>query len=205
MRISDWSSDVCSSDLPAGGQHPDRRRHTGRGPAGRGGGRRAVRHPPRHQAEGRAASRPAGGSGSGGLRQAGVRPGGDAGRPVLGRLRLGAGMRRPVRSFLLTALLVLGGFAAAVPAVFGQQELVADLSDHEVAITTGFTGAELLLFGAVEGEGQIVVVVTGPRQTTTVRRKARVAGIWMNVERSEERRVGQECVSTCRSRWSPYH
>src|SRR3546814_13057377 len=25
------------------------------------------------------------------------------------------------------------------------------------------------------------------------------------VQRSEERRVGQECVSTCRSRWSPYH
>src|SRR3546814_6533267 len=26
-------------------------------------------------------------------------------------------------------------------------------------------------------------------------------GLW----RSEERRVGKECVSTCRSRWSPYH
>src|SRR3546814_13601892 len=26
-----------------------------------------------------------------------------------------------------------------------------------------------------------------------------------DVERSEERRVGKECVSTCRSRWSPYH
>src|SRR3546814_1450683 len=25
------------------------------------------------------------------------------------------------------------------------------------------------------------------------------------VDRSEERRVGKECVSTCRSRWSPYH
>src|SRR3546814_3014256 len=25
------------------------------------------------------------------------------------------------------------------------------------------------------------------------------------VPRSEERRVGKECVSTCRSRWSPYH
>src|SRR3546814_14259301 len=25
------------------------------------------------------------------------------------------------------------------------------------------------------------------------------------LERSEERRVGKECVSTCRSRWSPYH
>src|SRR3546814_14269481 len=25
------------------------------------------------------------------------------------------------------------------------------------------------------------------------------------VDRSEERRVGKECVRTCRSRWSPYH
>src|SRR3546814_9444743 len=25
------------------------------------------------------------------------------------------------------------------------------------------------------------------------------------IKRSEERRVGKECVSTCRSRWSPYH
>src|SRR3546814_21128861 len=35
-------------------------------------------------------------------------------------------------------------------------------------------------------------------------------GYWLEVNsgegaRSEERRVGQECVSTCRSRWSPYH
>src|SRR3546814_15151337 len=27
----------------------------------------------------------------------------------------------------------------------------------------------------------------------------------VNAVRSEERRVGKECVSTCRSRWSPYH
>src|SRR3546814_7177263 len=26
-----------------------------------------------------------------------------------------------------------------------------------------------------------------------------------DAQRSEERRVGKECVSTCRSRWSPYH
>src|SRR3546814_12345436 len=32
--------------------------------------------------------------------------------------------------------------------------------------------------------------------------RARVDGVG---ERSEERRVGKECVSTCRSRWSPYH
>src|SRR3546814_12662157 len=28
---------------------------------------------------------------------------------------------------------------------------------------------------------------------------------WLEDDRSEERRVGKECVSTCRSRWSPYH
>src|SRR3546814_15514151 len=27
----------------------------------------------------------------------------------------------------------------------------------------------------------------------------------LDADRSEERRVGKECVSTCRSRWSPYH
>ena len=27
----------------------------------------------------------------------------------------------------------------------------------------------------------------------------------ISADRSEERRVGKECVSTCRSRWSPYH
>src|SRR3546814_12534054 len=39
-----------------------------------------------------------------------------------------------------------------------------------------------------------------------------VGGDWSRVDRivkigvrSEERRVGKECVSTCRSRWSPYH
>src|SRR3546814_3401913 len=30
-------------------------------------------------------------------------------------------------------------------------------------------------------------------------------GIFRSGSRSEERRVGKECVSTCRSRWSPYH
>src|SRR3546814_16138297 len=37
--------------------------------------------------------------------------------------------------------------------------------------------------------------------------RSRVLG-WADkagIKRSEERRVGKECVSTCRSRWSPYH
>src|SRR3546814_3414692 len=35
-------------------------------------------------------------------------------------------------------------------------------------------------------------------------RDGRDPGLLLHV-RSEERRVGKECVSTCRSRWSPYH
>src|SRR3546814_17002578 len=31
------------------------------------------------------------------------------------------------------------------------------------------------------------------------------ASMYVGAKRSEERRVGKECVSTCRSRWSPYH
>src|SRR3546814_19747927 len=34
---------------------------------------------------------------------------------------------------------------------------------------------------------------------------AGAAGGLSAARRSEERRVGKECVSTCRSRWSPYH
>src|SRR3546814_3463872 len=33
----------------------------------------------------------------------------------------------------------------------------------------------------------------------------RIGFIYRDKYRSEERRVGKECVSTCRSRWSPYH
>src|SRR3546814_16587772 len=35
--------------------------------------------------------------------------------------------------------------------------------------------------------------------------RPRIAHVFASEDRSEERRVGKECVSTCRSRWSPYH
>src|SRR3546814_4301351 len=46
----------------------------------------------------------------------------------------------------------------------------------------------------------------GNRGSTTRRRPRRNAASTVRpVARSEERRVGKECVSPCRSRWSPYH
>src|SRR3546814_16636057 len=41
------------------------------------------------------------------------------------------------------------------------------------------------------------------RRIETTMSKAEILERYLN--RSEERRVGKECVSTCRSRWSPYH
>src|SRR3546814_13190587 len=46
--------------------------------------------------------------------------------------------------------------------------------------------------------------VTQSTLSAGIRELESLIGITL-VERSEERRVGKECVSTCRYRWSPYH
>jgi len=66
------------------------------------------------------------------------------------------------------------------PAPARADSLAADLTSHLIAITTGFTGASVVLFGAIDGPGDVAVVVRGPDREMTVRRKSRVAGIWMN-------------------------
>jgi len=60
------------------------------------------------------------------------------------------------------------------------EALVADLTSHLIAITTGFTGASVVLFGTSDGPGDVAVVVRGPDREMTVRRKSRIAGIWVN-------------------------
>src|SRR3546814_13364903 len=49
-----------------------------------------------------------------------------------------------------------------------------------------------------------------PKHVWSIRTRLQLDGrlrdlVLFNLARSEERRVGKECVSTCRSRWSPYH
>ncbi len=60
--------------------------------------------------------------------------------------------------------------------------VVADLSSHIIAISSGFTGASVVLFGATDGPGDVIAVVRGPERAMTVRKKGRVAGIWVNVD-----------------------
>jgi uncharacterized protein (TIGR02186 family) len=80
----------------------------------------------------------------------------------------------------------------AVPLAIGAAEpkLVPDVSQRAIEIRYSFTGAELLLFGAILYPGgrvptdqvDVAVVVKGPLQPILVREKQKVAGIWMNVE-----------------------
>ena len=80
----------------------------------------------------------------------------------------------------------------ATPLALGaaKPRLVPDVSQSRVEIRASFTGAELLLFGAILYPGgrtptehaDIAVVVKGPLQPLVVREKQKVAGIWMNVE-----------------------
>jgi uncharacterized protein (TIGR02186 family) len=85
-------------------------------------------------------------------------------------------------AFALAASIALGTPAAA-------EKLITTLSTSRVLIASNFTGADVVLFGSVERDAQtvprrggydIVVTVTGPRETVVTFRKERVVGIWIN-------------------------
>lgn len=73
--------------------------------------------------------------------------------------------------------------------------LVPEISQHEVQVRQGFTGADLLLFGAIlspEGsraaqDYDIVVVLEGPVQSIVLREKQKIAGMWINADSMEFR------------------
>src|SRR3546814_12964349 len=62
---------------------------------------------------------------------------------------------------------------------------------------------------AVGAEHQVLdsLAILGQAFDWQVGARPRMPGtaLFRRLNRSEERRVGKECVSTCRSRWSPYH
>lgn len=67
------------------------------------------------------------------------------------------------------------------------EEIVSGLSQSRVSITANFDGSEILVYGAVkreteipEGRLEVIVTVEGPSVPLVVRRKDRVAGIWIN-------------------------
>ena len=75
--------------------------------------------------------------------------------------------------------------------------LVPDVSQRQINILSGFTGEELLLFGAISYPGgtipddeiDIAVVLKGPSNAVTLREKRKIAGIWINAASTEFRSV----------------
>jgi uncharacterized protein (TIGR02186 family) len=82
----------------------------------------------------------------------------------------------------IRAALLLLGCAVVLPAPARADMVIADLSNHSIGITTGFTGASVVMFGATDGPGDIVAVVRGPEHDLTIWRKGKIAGIWANAE-----------------------
>lgn len=73
--------------------------------------------------------------------------------------------------------------------------LVPEVSQHEIQLRQGFTGTELLLFGAILSRDgtraardyDIVVVLKGPTHSIVLREKSKVAGVWINTASTEFR------------------
>ena len=86
---------------------------------------------------------------------------------------------------MIRALAIL--LALALPAA-AQEVIVAGMSQNRVSITADFDGSEILIYGAVKrdapapegGPLEVIVTVEGPSTPVAVRRKDRVAGIWVN-------------------------
>lgn len=69
------------------------------------------------------------------------------------------------------------------------ERVEADVSARTIAVTSGYSGSEVLVFGAIENSRQpsaesgfydVVIVVEGAPEPLVVRKKSRVAGLWLN-------------------------
>ncbi len=82
---------------------------------------------------------------------------------------------------------ILAFILLASPAL-GTEAIVTGLSQNKVQITADFTGSDILVYGAVKRDApvptgtplEVIVTLEGPSTPVIVRRKQRVAGIWVN-------------------------
>ena len=88
-------------------------------------------------------------------------------------------MRTLIKNILLIIIIALNSFV-----VFAKDNLVTDLSESTVEISSTFLGADILLFGAYDGQknDDIIVVVSGQKGEIKVDKKDNKFGIWMITE-----------------------
>jgi uncharacterized protein (TIGR02186 family) len=87
------------------------------------------------------------------------------------------------------ALLLLLGLQAVAADAPRPEQVQSDISTREISIQSNFTGVEIVLFGSIdfskapstdEGPYDVIMVIRGPNRPIVVRRKERIAGLWMN-------------------------
>src|SRR3546814_13674399 len=90
----------------------------------------------------------------------------------------------------------------------------SDVCSSDLAATFGQACFRPGMVKSTYGTGCFALVNIGERPVQSQHRLLTTVAYRLNGKptyalegsiRSEERRVGKECVSTCRSRWSPYH
>ena len=88
-------------------------------------------------------------------------------------------MKTVIKNFILMIVISLNFFTA-----FAKDNLVTDLSESTVEISSTFSGADILLFGAYDGQknDDIIVVVSGQKGNIKVDKKEKKFGIWMITE-----------------------
>ena len=84
----------------------------------------------------------------------------------------------------LTSICLILLFAWASTAK-AENKVVAGLSQHNVSLTTSFTGSQLFVYGAISSNQpdeplDVIVAITGPGERVQVRKKERQLGIWIN-------------------------
>src|SRR3546814_160923 len=172
MRISDWSSDVCSSDLLREG---DVAKTTGR----------ILEVPTGPEMLGRVVNA--------------------LGEPIDGKGPITTAQTAPVETIAPGVIArksvskpVQTGYKAIdsmIPIGRGQRELI--IGDRQ----TGKTAVAIDAIINQKGTGVKCIYVAIGQKNSSIDNVVRK----LEEHRSEERRVGKECVSKCRSRWSPYN
>jgi uncharacterized protein (TIGR02186 family) len=82
----------------------------------------------------------------------------------------------------VTCVIALSCHAGPVAA----EKIVFDVEPAKISVTSNYGGRSIVVFGVIQASDaparpyDIVVTVTGPRRTVVVRRKERVAGVWVN-------------------------
>ena len=88
-------------------------------------------------------------------------------------------MKTLIKKFIIIIIIYSNSFI-----VFANDDLVTDLSESTVKISSTFSGADILLFGAYDGQknDDIIVIVSGQKGMVKVDKKEKKYGIWMVTE-----------------------